>query len=44
MDASDTIIYVSQKAQTFPGQGKATVGVKTGGSLVGGPELCVLLD
>ncbi len=24
MDASDTIIYVSQKAQTFPGHGKAT--------------------
>ena len=28
MDASDTIIYVSQKAQTVPGHGKATpVGV-----------------
>ena len=24
MDASDTIIYVSQKAQTVPGHGKAT--------------------
>ncbi|KRY06783.1 hypothetical protein T12_14755 [Trichinella patagoniensis] len=24
MDASDTIIYVSQKAQTVPGNGKAT--------------------
>ena len=24
MDASDTIIYVSQKAQTVPGDGKAT--------------------
>ena len=24
MDCSDTIIYVSQKAQTVPGQGKAT--------------------
>ena len=28
MDASDTIIYVSEKAQTVPGHGKATpVGV-----------------
>ena len=24
MDASDTIIYVSQKAQTVPGHGKVT--------------------
>ena len=24
MDASDTIIYMSQKAQTVPGKGKAT--------------------
>ena len=24
MDANDTIIYVSQKAQTVPGHGKAT--------------------
>ena len=24
MDASDTIIYVSQKAKTVPGHGKAT--------------------
>ena len=24
MDASDTIIYVSQKVQTVPGKGKAT--------------------
>ena len=24
MDASDTVIYVCQKAQTVPGKGKAT--------------------